>query len=341
LKKIQCAVIGCGRIGCSFDDSTKNNVIMTHAGSYYYNTKTNLVALCDVDKIKLKKYGRKYSVSKLFDNPNELFENMDLDCVSICTHANSHLELVKIAAKNGIKAIFLEKPISNSISNSLQIIEICKKNKIKLLIDHQRRFDPFFINLKKFVNNKIGKIQTVNIIYGGGIVNTGTHIIDLLRYFFGEISSVNASLSQNSSYNTSDPNLDGKIIFKNKIICFLHALDLSHYGFLEMQIFGTNSVLKINLTNNDIDYRFVSKKPSLAYKTLEIKNLNFEKSKKSAIFLGVENLVTSISNKSTLLCTGQDGLKSLEGVISLIKSAKSGQSISIPLKITNYQISSK
>ena len=136
MKKIKCAVIGCGRIGCSFDDMA--NTIMTHAGSYYYNSKTDLVALCDIYKLKLKKYGKKYSVSKLFDNPNNLFENMDLDCISICTRADSHLELVKIAAKNGIKAIFLEKPISNSLSNSLQIIKICKKNKIKLLIDHQR-----------------------------------------------------------------------------------------------------------------------------------------------------------------------------------------------------------
>jgi len=341
LRKIQSAVIGCGRIGCGFDDAPHNKIIMTHAGSYYNNPNTDLVALCDIDKSKLIKYGKKYSVSKLFDNPNDLFGKVDLDCVSICTRADSHLNLVKIAAKNGIKAIFLEKPIGNSLQNSSKIIEICKKNKIKLLIDHQRRFDPFFLHLKNFINNKIGKIQTVNVIYGGGIVNTGTHIIDLLRYFFGEISFVNASFSQNPSCNPSDPNVDGKIVFKNKVTCFLHALDLNHYGFLEMQIFGMNSVLKINLINNDIEYQLVSKKPSLAYKTLEIKDLNIKKSNKSPILLGVENLVNTISNKSTPLCTGQDGLKSLEGVISLIKSAKSGKIIRIPLKITNYEISSK
>ena len=80
---------------------------------------------------------------------------------------------------------------------------------------------------------------------------------------------------------------------------------------------------------------------SLAYKTLEIKNQNFKKSKKSSISLGVENLISAISNKSTLLCTGQDGLKSLEGVISLMKSAKSRKIIRIPLKTTNYKINSK
>ena len=341
MRKICCAVIGCGRIGCGFDDISDIKTTMTHAGSYYNNLNTDLVALCDIDKSKLKKYGKKYSISKLFDDPNDLFENVDLDCVSICTRADSHLDLVKIAAKHGIKGIFLEKPIGNSLQNSLKIIEICKKNNIKLLIDHQRRFDPFFLHLKNFINNKIGKIQMINVIYGAGIINTGTHVIDLLRYFFGEIDSVNASFSQNSSCNSTDPNIDGKIIFKNKVTCFLHALDLSHFGFLEMQIFATNSVLKINLTNNTVEYQSISKKPSLAYKTLEIKNQNFKKSKKSSISLGVENLIDAISNKSTLLCTGQDGLKSLEGVISLMKSAKSRKIIRIPLKTTNYKINSK
>ena len=50
----KCAVIGCGRIGCSFDDDSK--LIRTHAGAYYNNSKTILNALCDIDKSSLLKY---------------------------------------------------------------------------------------------------------------------------------------------------------------------------------------------------------------------------------------------------------------------------------------------
>ena len=49
MKKLKCAVIGCGRIGCGFDDN-QSNLIKTHAGSYFKNSQTNLVALCDIDK---------------------------------------------------------------------------------------------------------------------------------------------------------------------------------------------------------------------------------------------------------------------------------------------------
>ena len=83
MRKIYCAVIGCGRIGCGFDDTSNIKTPMTHAGSYHNNPNTDLIALCDIDKSKLKKYGKKYSISKLYDDPNKLFENVDLDCVSI------------------------------------------------------------------------------------------------------------------------------------------------------------------------------------------------------------------------------------------------------------------
>jgi len=179
------AIIGCGRIGCGFDDNLKGKYTRTHAGTYFLNPKTKLVALCDIDKKKLSKYGRKYKVNGLYQNSNEMFEQEKLDCVSICTHADSHLKLVKQAIQFGIKGVFLEKPISNNLSDAQKVIKICKKNNVILSINHRRRFDPLFHSIKKLLRmKKFGKIQFMNIYYGGGIANTGSHVFDVLRMFF-------------------------------------------------------------------------------------------------------------------------------------------------------------
>ena len=58
------AIIGCGRIGCGFDDKS-TQYIKTHAGAYSKCKKTQLVALCDIDKSKQKKYGKKYKISNI------------------------------------------------------------------------------------------------------------------------------------------------------------------------------------------------------------------------------------------------------------------------------------
>ena len=84
MKKLNCAIIGCGNIGCSFDDYSK--IIKTHAGGYFHNSNTKLLALCDIDKNKLKKYGKKYQINKLYTDPTQLFSNNAIDILSNFRH---------------------------------------------------------------------------------------------------------------------------------------------------------------------------------------------------------------------------------------------------------------
>ena len=341
MNKLRCAVIGCGRIGCGFDDDS-NGIIRTHAGSYYKNSKTKLVALCDIDKNKLKKYGTKYQVSGLYEHSFEMFKNENIECVSICTLAETHLELVKEAAKFNIKGIFLEKPISSTLLEAQKIIEICKKNKISLVIDHQRRFDPFYVKIKQLIRQKIlGEIQIINVYYGSGIGNTGTHLFDILRLFFGEIRSVQAIQSKNNSNNYMDPNLDVMLEFMNSIICRIQALDYGNYALFEMDIFGTLGRIRLDLALNKIEYFKINNKNSLVYKNLIPSKIEIKRSHHSSIELGLKNLIESMKTKKESQSTGFDGYKSLELIIASIQSVKTNKKIYIPLKNKNYNINSK
>jgi len=300
----KCAIVGLGRMGCGFDDRPNVKTVNTHAGSYKIMKKAKLVAFCDIDEAKLEKYGTKYSVKSRYQDYNEMFENEELDFVSICTLADSHLEIVKSAAKNGVRGIFLEKPISDSLKSASEIVDVCKKNKIILQIDHQRRFDPFFHYVKKFLDKgKIGNIQLVMIFYGAGISNTGTHVFDLLRFLFGEAKFVKGKFSANKSTNPTDPNIDVEIEFKNKTIVKLNALDVGNYGILEMDVFGTTGRLKINLVSNETAYYRISQKNNFVYKELEKSNFKIKQSNQSSIILGLQNLVDCVNCKVNPLCS--------------------------------------
>ena len=267
MNKLRCAIIGCGRIGCGFDDKP-SNIIKTHAGAYFNNSKTELIALCDIDKKKLKKYGKKYCVTNMFTDYNEMFKTMHLDCISICTLAASHLELVKKAADYGIKGIFLEKPMSNSLKNAQKIFQICKKKNISLQIDHQRRFHPIYYKIKEWLNKrKLGNIQIINIYYGAGIANTGSHMFDLLRFLFGEVRNVQSFFSKNESGNLLDPNLDIILEFTNSAICKINAVSYKNYAIFQIEILGTNGLIKLDLIKNTIEYFNISKESNV-YKIL-------------------------------------------------------------------------
>lgn len=337
MMKMRCAVIGCGRIGCGFDDNSK--IIQTHAGSYYANPKTKLVSLCDVDASKLEKYGKKYQVSSLYTDSEQMFKNENLDCVSICTLTDTHLDLVKQAAKNHIKAIFLEKPISTNLADSKKIIEICKKHKIKLAIDHQRRFNPLYQSLSNFIKKKrLGDIQHVNVCYGSGIANTGSHLFDVLRLFFGEPHSITSMSLVSNSINRSDPNINAILKFQNGIVCNLQSVDYSKYALLELDILGTLGRIQLNLSHDRVMYFKTLK--GLVYNTLVTGRINLEYPRKTPIQLAVANLINSIGSKNEPLCTGHDGYKSLELIIAAIISSKNRKEIKLPLK-NNYKITSK
>lgn len=327
--KIRCGVIGLGRIGCGFDDIDDGKV-KTHTGAYLKNTDTELVAFCDIDKTKLQKYGRKYHVKSLFTDYKELFKKTELDLVSICTHADSHLDIIKEAAKNNVKGIFLEKPISDNLKDAAKIIQICNKKNIKLQIDHQRRFSEFYIQVKNLVAKNIGDVKTCNIFYGAGILNTGTHVIDVARFFFGDIQEVSGTAS---NYRlTNDFNINGIIKFKNGCVCNLQALDYSIYRILELDMIGKNGRLRLDIAKNKAESYLVDSGKKLVYVELEKKEI-INKETKEYILSGLENLILAVKSDKNTLCTGSDGYKSLEGVLGLVKSMKAGGKIlQYPLK---------
>ena len=339
LKKISSVVIGCGRIGCGFD-YIDNKMIRTHAGSYHKNNETKLIALCDIDKQKLKKYGKKYGIKNLYTDSETMFKNERPEIVSICTLVETHLMLVKQAVKYGIKGIFLEKPASDSLGNMKKVLTICKKNNISLQVDHQRRFSPFYHSIKKFLfEKKLGEIQYSIVYYGAGIANTGTHIFDLLRLFFGDVKTIQAKKSSNKSKFSHDPNLDVQIEFSNNITTNMIGMD--HYGICEIDIFGTLGRIRINLIYDKIEYFKSSSRNPLSYKNLIRTKINIKNTNQSSIMLGLQNLVDNIKKDSPLLSTGEDGYKSLELIISSIKSSNTKKKYHFPLKDNSYKIKSK
>ena len=339
---LKSAVIGCGRIGCEFDYNSNSEIIRTHSKFYHKNPKTSLIALCDIDKQKLKKFGQYYKVLHIYDNPDKLFSKENIDCVSICTKVDNHLSLVKKAANNNVRGIFLEKPMTISLHSAKQIIQICKQKNIILGINHQRHYDPFYNKISKFLHKqRFGKIKHVQLFYGGGIANTGSHMFDILRFFFGEVKKLKVN-SYPVISNNSDPNLAITIEFKNNIYCNMQPVIPENYGIAEMDIFGTKGRLIINLVSNFTQSFILNKSTGTDYGDLKKFVLPFKALKPATdISFALQNFINSVINQKEPKCTGTDGYKSLELIIASLLSFKTKKEQQIPLRKNNYRITSK
>lgn len=198
------AIIGCGRVGSILEEDPLREKPATHSAAFASYPKTKIVAACDTNKQRLKKFGERWSLgpSTLFTDYRKLLKEAKPDIVSVATWTETHCPIVLAAAKTeSVKGIYCEKPIALDLKEANRMIAACKKRNIPLVIGHERRFDANFVAVKKMIDkNEFGPLRAVvahslstpppklptSKYVGGSLFHDGTHLMDLLLYFGGE-----------------------------------------------------------------------------------------------------------------------------------------------------------
>ncbi len=139
----------------------------------------------------------------------------------IANPATKHIEIAKELATNGID-ILVEKPISANSKDAKELVEVCKKNNIILMVAYNLRFLPSLVYFRKCIQSDlIGQIYSIrseigqflpswrpesdyrdNVSakksLGGGVLLELSHEIDYLRWIFGSIIWIKSHTSRQS-----------------------------------------------------------------------------------------------------------------------------------------------
>ena len=323
--RFRAAVIGCGRIGSEFDEDPKRKYIATHAGAYSTVQGCELAAVCDNDQVKLNKCLERWSVPAGYNDYKEMMAREEIDIVSVCTPPGTHYSIIKDLVKyKGLKAIFCEKPLADNLTDARKIVRLCGQKNIILQVDHQRRFDSLHRGLRRFIEkNEMGKPQQVNFYYAGGIRNTGSHMFDLLRFFFGDAEGIEAFFSKNSSGKKDDPNLDGIVRFKSGLLATFQACDGKEYLIFELNCFFEKGRIVLKDSGFDIDFYSIKDSAYFSgYKQLYTKKSPFKTAyNRNFMVNAVKHLLGYVKGKAGSVSSGIDGLRALELVENGISSA--------------------
>jgi predicted dehydrogenase len=212
------------------------------------------------------------------------------------------------------------------------MIELCKKEKVLLFVNHQRHFDPILLKWsRKIRNGLLGDIFQVNAYYYNGLFNAATHLIDLLYLFLGTPKSVIAKYNKKTSSNKLDLNVDGLIYFENDVTVSLQSLN-KNYGCFGFSIFGDRGWL--NITNLGFEVQLRKKVRNRYFKGYyELSEKVIKEGKpRSMIASSVSTVIQTLDKKIKPLGTGEDGLKVLKLLLALRKSSNNkGKEYSINL----------
>ena len=336
-KKYKAAVIGCGRIGAEVWKYRKEIQPATHAGVYSFHPRIKLSGLCDVDPERLKVAAKYFPGVHLFNSTIDMLGTIKPDIVSIATYPDSHLDLVKIAAKYKTRAIVCEKPLAPTIKEGEEIIRVCRKSGSLLFVNHSRRFDPFFRKAKKEIKDgKLGNILQATYYYDNGIFNNGTHMVDILMFLLGEIDwliAIENKKTKNTvnSHLKKDLNVDGILHFKNGARAAIQSLP-ANYGFSEMYIYGEKGALFFKNFGHKVEYRkLVENKYYKGYSQLN--KPQFWGRVRSFMAPMADHVVKCLEDKEKPISKGEDGLAALKILFALEESAKNNGKL---IKIKEY-----
>ncbi|HKS96083.1 MAG TPA: Gfo/Idh/MocA family oxidoreductase [Terriglobia bacterium] len=328
-------IVGCGRIGCAFDDDPRRGYVSTHAGAYQRTPGVELVALCDLDREKVERYGEKFRVANRYTQLERMLDEACLDVLSVCTWSPTHPEIVRKAARHGVKAIFCEKPIADSLPEADEMIRECADHDVVLMIDHQRRFDPFHEQLAAWIRRGgLGRVQQVTCYYTAGAANTGSHLFDLLRFYLGDAVWVEGRGSRNASSNPADPNFDGWIGFADGSVAALQACEVAAYLIFEIDLLGTKGRLRITTSGLTAEFEEARESERFAgYRELYAAPLPVTSGGSSEAMLhGIAHLLKCLETGEPPISSGEDGRAALEILCGLQQSARGeGRTIHLPL----------
>jgi predicted dehydrogenase len=195
-KKIKWGIAGCGRFA---ENSFLPAVRLMR--------RSPVTALYSRDLNRARSLADKFGVQNSFDSYEEFLKS-DIDAVFVASSNVHHYEQVIKAAKAG-KNILCEKPLAITRQQAEEMVNICKENKVLLAVNYVHRFHPLVLKAKELiVDQKLGKLVSIDVHFnmdfppdnnfrfkkvlsgGGALRDIGTHMIDLLRYFGGEIESI-------------------------------------------------------------------------------------------------------------------------------------------------------
>lgn len=253
VKKLTIGIIGAGRIG------------QLHVTNALKSNKIVLKAIADLYIDHLSESNFAQDVPIITQNPEDIFNDPEIDAVFICSSTDTHVDFIKKAACSK-KHIFCEKPISLNVEETKETLEVVKASGVKFQIGFNRRYDKHYKAACEAVRDgKIGNAHLVKITSrdpetppesyikksGGMFMDMTIHDFDMIRYLASkEIKDITVKASSliDEKFVRND-DVDTAVIIVTFEDGTLGVIDNSRqaaYGYDQrIEVFGNKGVVTV------------------------------------------------------------------------------------------------
>ena len=279
----------------------------------------------------MKAYSEKYGIEKQYTDYIEILETEEIDIVSVCTRPKLHAPIVIEAAKQGVKGILSEKPMTENLGQARAMLEVCSQHGVKLAIDHQTRFSGACVAAKQMIaDGLIGKLFRIYGICGGGdLKDNATHTVDIMRFLYGDrpviwVIGQIEHIDTPMNYDLHSENFAlGYFKFENDVRGIIESGNNTAPGYHHIYCYGTEGEIELAVPEGPA-IRFRNQESGGAWVTPE-----------SPSEIGpVQDLITAIEEGREHRSSGYQGYATLELLMAIYESSRKRHRIHLPLEET-------
>lgn len=193
-----------------------------HLEAWQRLEQVEITALCDSNMELARQTAENFGIASAYSAFNEMLKQEKPDFVDIITPPDTHKKLCVAAAEKGVH-IICQKPLAPSLEEAEEIAVAISKYGVRMMVHENFRFQTWHREIKNLLVQKtIGtRLHSIHwrMRMGDGwqedaymnrqpyfremkqllMYETGIHLIDVFRYFGGEINQVFARLHRFNS----------------------------------------------------------------------------------------------------------------------------------------------
>jgi UDP-N-acetyl-2-amino-2-deoxyglucuronate dehydrogenase len=339
-------LVGCGRISKNHFDAIRKV------------DGLSLAAVCDIDAERARQAGEAQGVPAYRSIDDMLRASDDeapFDLVVVCTPSGLHSAHGAAAARAG-KHVVTEKPMAISLTQADELVHACDEAGVQLFVVKQNRLNPPVQLLKRAVDKgRFGRIYMSNVTVrwqrpqeyydaepwrgtwefdGGAIMNQASHYVDLIQWLVGPVESVLAKTATQARRIEAEDSGVGLVKFRSGALGVIEVNVLTYPRNLEgsITVLGEKGSVKIGGTAVNRIETWLFADYDDDDKLVDSANTN----PPNVYGFGHEgyyrNVLSVLRGEAKPETDGRAGRKSLELILGLYESAKTGCEVPIPLR---------
>lgn len=281
--------------------------------------RAELVSVFSNSMNRAKEMAKKFGALNAYDSYDDFLAS-EIDAIYIGSANAHHYEQVIKAAKAG-KKIHCDKPLAITSEEAEEMVKVCDECSVPLSINYVYRYHPLIKKAKELLfSQKIGKLISISAHFninfvpgdnfrynkelsgGGAMRDLGTHLIDMMRLFGGEIASINGCIDNVFYKSEVDDFAHGIMKFEKGGHGYFNVSFNNPMGFNRIEILGSKGSIALDQV---IAQRAQSSKLTIM---LEGEARKSFRKRANQHYRAVKEINRAFLDNEPTLATGMDGL---------------------------------